>query len=74
MQLTTGTRVRTTQIIDRFPHFIVRPGMEGIVTICNEQTIAVKMDEPIKGAEEWNNEVIWSDVDRGGVLNDLEVV
>ncbi len=47
--------------IDRFPDFVAPPGLTGIVSALAEDVWA-KMDQPVCGAEAWNNEVYWSSV------------
>lgn len=55
-----GTRVRLTKDVERYPHFTARKGAKGTVTESGDGTVMVLMDEPIKGCEDWDNEVIWS--------------
>lgn len=56
-----GMRIITKHAVDRFPDFIVPKGRTGTVTMLGEREVWVKFDEPIKGAEEWQNHVYWSD-------------
>ena len=61
-----GDRVRLTQDVERFPHFIAKAGSTGVVSENNgENQVSVKMDEILEGAEEWDNEVCWYDDDHG---------
>ncbi len=46
--------------VERYPHFTVPAGATGTVTNSDDDYYAVKVDQPIAGAEEWDNEVIWS--------------
>lgn len=55
----TGTRVRLVEDVERYPHFIARRGMEGVVTESSDEIFAVRMDDEIPGAQEWENEVHW---------------
>lgn len=55
----TGTRVRLRRDVERYPHFIAPEGCEGTITHADQEMIAVKLDEAIEGAEEWDNEVQW---------------
>ena len=48
--------------------------MTGVVTEANADTVTVKMDEHFPGAEEWDNEVVWTDADREHALDYLEPV
>lgn len=66
-----GARVVLAGTIDRFPHFMVKAGATGVVTVSDERTIAVKMDDHVKGAEEWDNEIVWYDGDRIYAREDL---
>jgi hypothetical protein len=62
---TVGQRVKTAVNCDFYPDFIIPAGSEGTVIGVDEiggevAYITVKFDKPIKGCEEWNNEVTWS--------------
>jgi hypothetical protein len=55
-----GQRVRTKNIVERFPHFTVPCGRLGTIVSIGQRpsdTSIVQMDEPIKGCEDWNNQV-----------------
>lgn len=54
------TRVRLRQAVERFPFFIAREGRTGYIVEMNSDLISVRMDEPIPGCEEWNNEILFS--------------
>src|SRR5262245_33755058 len=54
-----GRRVRLTNDIDRYPHFIAPKGATGTVTEAHPDLYSVKLDELLPGAEEWDNEVCW---------------
>lgn len=56
-----GTRVRLKRDVDRYPHFVAPEGAEGTVTKNWDDLIAVKLDEDLDGADEWDNEVQWYD-------------
>lgn len=55
-----GQRAALTRIVERFPHFWISAGATGTVTAATDDLIALRMDEPIPGAEEWDNELCWS--------------
>ena len=59
-----GARVELRHEVERFPHFVVAAGEQGTVSYNHQDehggTIAVRMDNPIDGADEWNNEVQWN--------------
>lgn len=46
--------------LDRFPDFSVLEGKTGTVVFADMEEIRVRMDEFIAGAEQWDNEVHWS--------------
>lgn len=55
-----GTRVRLARDVDRYPHFIAAAGSVGtVVDIGDANIFAVRIDEHLPGAEEWENEVHW---------------
>lgn len=56
-----GTQVVLRHDIDRYPHFIAKAGMVGVVVDVGDPqiAIAVRFNEPIPGAEDWENEVHW---------------
>ena len=66
--IATGDKVRLTVDVERFPHFIARKGLTGVVVETGAsdwpKSIAVKMDEPLDGCEEWDNHIIWQDEER----------
>ncbi len=69
-----GTRVRLTEEIERYPHFIVRAGMLGTVRRSGG-VFEVRLDETVPGAEEWDNCIVWSEPeDLFDVPDEIEVV
>lgn len=58
-----GMRVRLDRDVERFPHFTAPAGMTGTVTDITDNNISVRMDEHLPGAETWDNEIVWHDVD-----------
>ena len=59
-----GTRVRLLHDEDRYPHFIAPRGATGVVVDTGApEVFAVRLDHHLHGAEEWDNEVHWYDVD-----------
>jgi len=58
-----GSRGRLRRSVDRFPHFVAQAGATGTVTEATDALIALRMDEPLSGAEEWDNEVCWTSDD-----------
>lgn len=56
-----GARVRTRVEIDRYPSFLVAAGETGTVVVSDEGTLSVRMDQHIVGAEEWDNEIMWTE-------------
>jgi S-adenosylmethionine/arginine decarboxylase-like enzyme len=78
-----GTRVRLTRAVDRYPHFIAPEGATGTVVVSERGNIvAVRLDTHLPGAEDWSNEIHWSDDDLAAepdpgyshISYDLEVV
>ncbi len=55
-----GTRVRLTRDVERFPDFIARAGMTGTISYVGQGNVWVRLDEPLKGAQEWDNAVQFS--------------
>lgn len=68
-----GARVRLKCNVERFPHFIAKAGSEGIVTSADPEDYSVRLDEPLSGAKEWDNQVIWTAED-GNPMDDVEEV
>jgi hypothetical protein len=68
-----GSRVELVVDVDRYPHFVAPAGSTGTVVDHGDPQIvlAVRLDEPLAGAEEWDNEVHWLDGD--AELNGLEL-
>ena len=60
-----GARVRLRVAADRFPHFLAPAGLVGTVVAAHvehgHRFISVRLDEPLDGAEEWDNCVQWHD-------------
>jgi hypothetical protein len=56
-----GARFRLVRDVDRYPHFICPAGSCGTVTDTTAGNISLRMDEYLPGAEEWANEILWSD-------------
>lgn len=54
-----GDRVRLTRNVDRYPHFIAPAGATGVLTSCDNDLWAVRLDLKVDGAEDWDNEVQW---------------
>lgn len=50
-----GMRIRTKRKIERFPNFSLTMIDEGTIVTATDALISVKMDNFIKGAEEWDN-------------------
>ena len=77
-RLKIGERVELRHEVERFPHFVVAAGEQGTVSYNHQDehggTIAVRMDNPIDGAEEWNNEVQWDAAIVNGVLVSANVL
>jgi hypothetical protein len=57
--LHAGKRVVLKRDVDRYPDFIAPAGLTGLIVEMEPDFIRVKMDLPVKGAEQWDNEVHW---------------
>jgi hypothetical protein len=66
-------RVRLRHDVDRYPHFLARAGATGTVT-TDDDVFTVRMDEHIDGAEEWDNEIVWSPRDGDRPNDDVEMI
>lgn len=54
-----GDRFRLARDVDRYPHFIAAEGAPGTVTDVTDGRVSLKVDTPLPGAEQWDNEVVW---------------
>lgn len=54
-----GTRVRLLSDVDRYPHFVAPAGSTGEVVEYSNDSIRVRLDDDLEGAEEWGNEIQW---------------
>jgi hypothetical protein len=72
--VSVGDRVRFTQSVDRFPHFIVPRGATGTVTSEDLGVIWIRVDQQIRGAEPWENEVSWDESADGPLADYVEVL
>lgn len=68
-----GSRVRLKRDVERYPHFVAPEGLTGTVVECEEEIVSVRLDEPVEGAEEWDNQVHWYP-EHGDPSEDLEIV
>jgi hypothetical protein len=57
---TAGERFVLTANVDRYPHFIAVRGSVGTVTEVTDLVVCLRLDDLLPGAEEWDNEVVWS--------------
>jgi hypothetical protein len=55
-----GARVRLLHDVDRYPHFLAPAGSRGTVAMSDGEIFSVRLDEPLAGAEAWDNEIVWS--------------
>ena len=58
-----GSRYRLRQAVDRYPHFLAAAGATGVVSQAAAELVALRMDDPLKGSEEWDNEIHWTPED-----------
>lgn len=59
--LPIGRRVMLKRSVERYPHFTAPAGATGVVTVSQPDLVAVRLEEPLQGAEAWDNEVCWDD-------------
>lgn len=50
-----GQRVRLKHRVDRFPEFSVPAGSTGTINEVTEGLVSVKLDHPVRGAEDFDN-------------------
>ena len=65
-----GDRVELARDVDRYDAFIAREGLRGTISEISENCVSVLLDEPLAGAEEWGNNVIWGSSDQLEEFND----
>jgi hypothetical protein len=53
-----GYRFRLIREVHRFPDFVAPPGLTGTVTAVSGHILG-RMDQPVLGAEPWDNEFHW---------------
>jgi hypothetical protein len=69
-----GDRVRLARTVDRYPDFLAPQGMTGTVhTVEIDGSMAVQMDAPLEGAEDWDNCICWDDWQLDDLALDLEM-
>lgn len=73
-ELLVGMRVRLKVDVERYPHFIARAGLTGVVRVNDDSLFAVTMDKALLGAEAWDNQVCWVDDERDHLAEQLEVM
>jgi hypothetical protein len=53
-----GDRVVLMRDEERFDHFVMPAGLIGVVTLVEVDTCHIRMEQPVEGAEHWDNELI----------------
>ena len=71
--LPTGTRVVLTRDVDRYPFFLAEAGMRGVVTTAQPGNVWVRLDRPLRGAEDWDNEIQWDESSVTDFANDVRI-
>jgi len=76
IELRIGTRIRLIRDVERYPYFIAKAGLEGVITENNEFHIAARMDTPLAGAEQWDNNILWNDCNEGmeAFVDDVQLI
>jgi hypothetical protein len=59
--------VRPDGLVERYPHFTIDSG-HGTVRYIDRDGIWVKMDDPIEGCEDWDNEIMFNNDDSAGAI------
>jgi hypothetical protein len=71
--LTVGARYRLAHDIERYPNFIAKTGLTGTLILTGAEVL-LQMDEPLDGAEDWDNCIQWIPADGDDAAADLEVI
>jgi hypothetical protein len=66
-------RGRLIRDVERYPNFIAKAGLTGVLREDNG-ALYLTMDEPLAGAEEWDNSIQWLPEDGDNPWEDLEVI
>lgn len=54
-----GYRFKLFRTVDRFPDLIAPANLSGVVTSVDDSGVLARMDQPIPGAEHWDNQIHW---------------
>jgi hypothetical protein len=52
-----GDRVELTEDFERFPHFIAKKGLAGVITEVGDLFVNIRLEEKVEGMEHWDNEL-----------------
>lgn len=66
-----GAPARLRRGVERYSHFQIEAEASGIVTEASESLVALRMNEPVPGAEHWDNELWWTAEDGVPILGAL---
>jgi hypothetical protein len=61
--IAVGYRFSLFRQVDRFPDFAAACGLTGTVTTVNDRGVWARMDQPVAGAEHWDNQIHWQTTD-----------
>jgi hypothetical protein len=67
-----GGRIRLRRRVERYPYASVDAGSTGVVVAAAYAYVSVRLDQPVEGLEEWDNELRWDE--RESALADLEAL
>lgn len=67
-----GERFVLIADVERHPHFVAARGSKGTVADVSEGSVSLRLDDPVPGAEEWDNEIVWSEGVGRGFREDVE--
>ena len=71
--LPVGTRVVLTRDVDRYPFFVAKAGVRGVVTCAQPGNVWVRLDWPLRGAEDWDNEIQWDESSTTDFADDVRL-
>lgn len=68
-----GKKVRLKRDVDRYPNFVAKAGSTGVINWWSDDDASVKLDEPLAGAEHWDNCILWAALNGECMWDDVEV-
>lgn len=56
-----GERFVLIADVERHPHFVAARGSKGTVADVSGGNVSLRLDDPLAGAEGWDDEIVWGD-------------